>query len=313
MGPPTGQARRDAGTTVPPVTELDPDLVVQADTDIGPLWVERRATILTESLLELGHWDPALSGLMRKALEPGMTFVDVGANIGYLTILGAKLVGSEGRAFAIEPDPINLSILAANLEKHGCSNVTVLPVAAWSERTQLTLTRPPDEGAAAQVGHPEEDGDQVPAAPLDDLIAGPVNYIKIDCEQTDHVVVRGAERLIRESPATLVTVEFLPEHASHTGDSPSEILDQYERMGLSPFWISHPKPGLRPTRYQQIADAPLPDGAVSFDFAMSRTSPDHLLVGKGLLERAGDMLEHVPEPLRPRIRHRDRVASRRSS
>jgi FkbM family methyltransferase len=287
---------------------LDPDLVVEAATDLGPLWVERRGTILTPWLLDKGYWDPALSGLMRRALLPGMTFVDVGANIGYLTILGAQLVGSTGRVFAIEPDPINLSILEANLERHGCSNVTVLPVAAWSERTQLNLTRPPDEGAAAQVGRTEGDGNQVPAAPLDELIEGPVDYIKVDCEQTDHVVVRGAERLIRENPAMLITVEYLPGHASHTGESPSEILNQYEAMGLSPFWISYPKPGLRPTGYEQIADARLPEGSVSFDFAMSRTTPHDLRVGKGLLERAGDLLEHVPEPVRPRIRHRDRSA-----
>jgi FkbM family methyltransferase len=286
---------------------LDPDLVVEADTDLGPIWVEKRAKILTDWLVEEGYWDPALSGLMRRALEPGMTFVDVGANIGYLSILGAQLVGSDGRVFAIEPDPTNLSILEANLERHRCSNVTVLPVAAWSERTQLNLTRPPDEGAAVQVGRTEGAGDQVSAAPLDDLIDGPVDYIKIDCEQTDHVVVRGAERIIRENPSMLVTVEFLPEHPSHTGESPSEILSQYESIGLSPFWISYPKPGLRPTGYEQIAEAPLREGSASFDFAMSRTSPEHLLVRKGLLERAGDILEHLPEPVRPRIRHRDRA------
>jgi hypothetical protein len=78
-------------------------------------------------------------------------------------------------------------------------------------------------------------------------------------------------------------------------------------MGLRPYKISHPRPGLRRTDYEQIAQ-PLPNSSVSFDFAMSRTSPDHLLVGKGLLERAGDMLEYVPERIRPRIRHRDRAA-----
>jgi FkbM family methyltransferase len=301
---------------------LDPDLVVEAQTDLGPIWAERRAAIVTRSLLEHGHWDPVISGLMRKALEPGMTFVDAGANIGYFSILASHLVGPEGRVVAIEPDAINLSILGANLDRHGCSNVTVLPVAAWSEHTHLRLERPPDEGAGVRVGGPRGGG-EVPAAPLDDLVDGTVDYLKVDCELTDHVVVRGAERLLQENPSTLVTVEFAPWDQSHTGESPREILDQYRRMGLIPYEISPWGRGVRRSTYKRIAKPKLPDGHISFDFALSRALPDRL-VAKGfrvmegprafpdwferLLARGGDMLERVPQRIRPPIRRRDRKA-----
>jgi FkbM family methyltransferase len=296
---------------------LDPELVIEADTDLGPLWVERTGTILTPWLVKEGYWDPALTALVRRALGPGRIFVDVGANIGYFTVLASRLVGTKGRVYAIEPEPTNLSILEANLWRHGCSNVTVLPVAAWSQRTHLQITRPPEEGATALVGPSEGGGALVPAARLDDLIGEAVDYIKIDCEWTDHVVVRGAEGLIRESPSTLLTVEFVPGEAGHTGASPSEILDQYRGMGLTPYEISPSGNGVRPTTYSQIANPSLPEGHISFDFALSRDLPDRLmakgLAKKGLLERAGDMLDHVPERVRPRIRHRDRAAPKRHS
>src|SRR5436190_10823798 len=118
------------------LVQLDPDRVIEAQTVLGPLWVEKGAEILTRSLVEGGMWDPTISGLMTNVLRPGMTFVDAGANIGYFSVLGSQLVGPEGRVFAVEPDPLNLAILRANLERLGCSNVTVLPVAAWSERTE---------------------------------------------------------------------------------------------------------------------------------------------------------------------------------
>jgi FkbM family methyltransferase len=296
---------------------LDPELVVEADTELGPLWVEKSGTILTPWLVSEGYWDPALTALVRRALEPGRIFVDVGANIGYFTVLASRLVGPRGRVYAIEPEPTNISILEANLWRHGCSNVTVLPVAAWSERTHLKITRPPEEGATALVGGSEGGGSLVPAARLDDLISEPVDYIKIDCEWTDHIVVRGAEGLIQENPSTLLTVEFVPGEAGHTGVSPSQILDQYRGMGLTPYEISQSGNGVRPTTYSRVANPVLPEGHLSFDFALSMDLPDRLmargLAKKGLLERAGDMLEHVPERVRPRIRHRDRAAPKRSS
>jgi hypothetical protein len=157
----------------------------------------------------------------------------------------------------------------------------------------------------------------VPAAPLDDLIGAPVDYIKIDCEWTDQVVVRGAEGLIRENPSTLVTVEFAPGETGHTGETPSEILSQYRSMGLTPYEIAPSGNGVRPTTYSRIANPVLPEGHNSFDFALSRDLPDRLLAKglakKGLLERGGDLLEYVPERVRPRIRHRDRVAPKRNS
>ena len=102
-----------------------PDGVIEAQTVLGPMWVEEEAGVLTSSLLEEGIWDPITSRLMEVVLAPGMTFVDVGANIGYFTVLGSRLVGPAGRVFAVEPDPRNLSILQANLDRFRCSNVTV--------------------------------------------------------------------------------------------------------------------------------------------------------------------------------------------
>jgi FkbM family methyltransferase len=294
-----------------PPGELDPERVVDAETDLGRLWVEKNATVLTRSLVEEGYWDPTISGLMRKVLEPGMTFVDAGANIGYFSVLGSQLVGPTGRVFAVEPDPVNLSILRANLSRHGCANTEVLPVAAWSERTSLKMMRPADEGAITQVGG-TDGGQTVPAAPLDEMISGPVDYLKIDCELTDQVVVRGSKRLIRDNPSMLITVEFHPYEDTHTGESPSEILIQYRDMGLSPYRIRKEGDWVTPTSYEELGNSELPDGFNCFDFAMSKELPKRMLRPKGLLERAGDMLEYVPEAIRPRIRHRDRLTPRGS-
>jgi FkbM family methyltransferase len=308
------------------VDQLDPHRVVEAQTVLGPLWVERGAGVVTERLLAEGVWDLTISGLMENVLRPDMTFVDAGANIGYFSVLGSRLVGPSGRVFAVEPDPINLTILRANLKRRGCSNVTVLPVAAWSERAELEFHRPAD-GAVARVGQNDVAGGRVPAARLDELINGQVDYLKIDCEFSDHVVARGAEGLLRQNPAVLISAEFVPWEDSHLGDSPAGILQQYGNLDLRPYEIV--RNGIRATTWEEIAAPKLPHGHISFDFVMSRSDPAELkarglIARKGLLERqsidlrkqrllrmAGDLLGHVPDPIRPPIRCRDRRRRKR--
>jgi FkbM family methyltransferase len=307
--------------SAPPAAQLDPARVVEAPTIVGSLWLERSGENVTRCLLDEGIWDLPISGLMENVLEPGMTFVDVGANIGYFSILGSRLVGPSGRVFAVEPDAFNLSVLRANLDRHDCSNVTVVPMAAWSQRADLDFHRPPD-GAVARVGQDDGTGLHVPAARIDELVEGRVDYLKVDCEHSDHVVVSGAEEMLRQNPSMLISVEFHPWEGSHLGDSPAEILERYRTLSLHPYEIV--RKGIRPTRWEQIANPELPEGNLAFDFAMSRSEPGELkrrglIARKGLLEResidrrkqkllrtAGDVLGRIPEPIRPRIRHRDR-------
>jgi FkbM family methyltransferase len=301
--------------------QLDRSRVIEAQTILGPLWVEREGEILTPSLVEGGMWDLPITTLMQKLLRPGMTFVDAGANIGYFSVLGSRLVGPTGRVYAVEPDPSNLAILRANLERLDCTNVTVLPVAAWFEPAELDFHRPAD-GAVARVGQDDGSGLRIQADRLDALVEGPVDYLKVDCELTDYVVVQGAEGLLREQPSMLVSVEFHPWDASHLGHSPAEVLEGYRSMGLHPYEIV--RKGISATSWARIAAPELPEGHISFDFVLSRGDPAELrargvLTRKGLLDRppvkrtaervlktAGDLLEYVPERIRPPIRRRDR-------
>jgi len=300
---------------LPEEGQLDPDRVVNVDADVGSLLLERDAELMTPSLLEHGYWAAELTNLMRAVLRPGMTFVDAGANIGYFSVLGSNLVGPTGRVFCIEVDPGNVEILRANLWRNGCANARVLPVAAWSDRTELNLSVNPSGGAGSAVGFSTSQDATVPAYRLDELIAGQVDYMKVDCESTDHMVVRGAEGLLRANPAMVTTVEFNPNHTSHTGHAPAEILAIYQDLGLRPYRLEVGG-RLYPTTFKDLARSGAGDGETIFDFALARRLPRRLWGSYWsgrlrhdryrLVKWAGDLLDHVPEPIRPRIRTRDR-------
>lgn len=292
---------------------MDPDLVIEKETDVGTIWLQRDAELFTPTILEDGYWAREITELMRNALRPGMTFVDAGANIGYFSVLGSTLVGPGGRVFCVEPDPLNLEILRANLERNSCGNASVLPVAAWNERATLSLFTPESGGAGSHVGG--TDGKrEVEAIPLDQLVEGTVDYLKVDCEGTDHMVIQGALGLFRSNPRMFATVEFFANRGVQTGHNPRDVLGIYEGLGLSPYEII-PETGLVAITYDELAarGSGNPEAPVIFDFAISRRMPRQLLRHKSVLERAGDMLEHVPEPFRPKIRHRDRQPAAKGS
>jgi FkbM family methyltransferase len=302
---------------VPGRQELDPDGFVDVETDVGPLWVERDAEILTPELVESGRWQQDVISLMSAALRPGMTVVDAGANIGYVSVKASKLVGPAGKVFCVEADPGNVPILQTNLWRNGCTNATVLPVAAWSERAELNLTVFPDGGGACShvSSGPVEDS-AVPAYRLDELIDERVDYLKVDCEGTDHIVLSGATGFFRANPRLIATVEFAPDRDSHTGDTPADILSLYERLELKPYLITNAG-RLRRGTYRGLASSGSPDRLVVLDFALAGKQPTRLLAEHylkevpktgfaHLLRFGGDLLEYVPEPIRPRIRGRDR-------
>ena len=130
---------------------LDAETVVEKETRVGPLWLRADDRLITPQIVEHGLWALETSAFLVRRLRAGSTFVDVGANVGYFGVLASPLVGARGRVFAVEPDPANLPLLRANLWRNGCVNARVLPVAAWDERTHLSLMLQPEGGAGSWV------------------------------------------------------------------------------------------------------------------------------------------------------------------
>ncbi len=214
---------------------LDPESVVDATTHIGPLWLNRADTLVTPSIAEHGMYEAHVTALLLRLLRPGMTFVDVGANIGYFSVLASKLVGPEGLVIAVEPGPNNVSLLRANLWRNGCGNAVVLPIAAYDHRGHVQLVLNPQGGAGnwVQPGDVPAPSVLVPCAPLDELLEGiHVDVLKTDAEGSDVVAIRGMEQTIRRSTGITVVAEFWTQAYGGLGEKPEEVLGYYSGLGL---------------------------------------------------------------------------------
>ncbi|HET7700069.1 MAG TPA: FkbM family methyltransferase [Candidatus Limnocylindria bacterium] len=159
-------------------------------------------------------YEPNVTAVFRDRLRPGMHVLDVGANIGYYTMLSAALVGPSGSVTAIEPNPSCIKLLEASRRANGFAHVTVLQVAAGRDRGLLVLhgshsnamtSAPPDDAGALIRSR------TVPSFRIDDLVPADrkIDFVKIDVEGAEHNALSGAVGLIRRCHPTIVS-EFSP-------------------------------------------------------------------------------------------------------
>ena len=140
---------------------------------------------------------------VRAVLRPGMTVVDVGANLGYYSLLASRLVGTSGRVIALEPNSENCRLLLSSLRLNGSTNVELLPVAAdvatgWAYYSTHVGSNGGLIDGGDLLAHP---GVVVPTFRLDELVSGRVDFLKMDVEGAEGRVVRGATGIIeRDRP-----------------------------------------------------------------------------------------------------------------
>lgn len=208
-----------------------PHVATEVETNVGRLLMHR-ADPVTASVVEHGFWELHLVRLLEARLRPGMAFLDVGAHVGYFSLLASRLVGPTGRVVSVEANPLSVRLLRANLDRHGCDNVEVLPLAAWDSAGRVRLVHQPGEPVASWVAE-EDEGESdrdVPAARLDDLLAGSFDVIKTDAEGSDHIALAGARRLLAACP--LAVVEFWPRITMpQRSAEPRAIAESYLALG----------------------------------------------------------------------------------
>jgi len=212
---------------VPPAL---PEEAVELDTAIGTLWFDGADDQLVRWIRSQGVWEADVMKLLSRTLRPGGVFVDVGAHVGFHSVLAGQLVGPGGKVFAVEPAPWAVDLLRANVMRHGL-DVTVLPFAASDTAGTVRLALDEAHRSGAHLSE-AEDAVEVEARPLDELLPDvAVDVLKVDVEGAEPLVLRGAGGLLRRSPHVLAVVEFRDErHLS--GESPAEVLAFYESLGF---------------------------------------------------------------------------------
>ena len=177
--------------------------------------------------------------LFKKVVKERNTVIDLGANIGYFTLLAAKLVGFQGKVFAFEPEPKNYNYLQKNIKLNNYENVTALQKAVSDKngKTKLyicdydtghhTIRQYSGIEAYSRGRHTEEKSIEIETVTLDEFFKNKedsINVIKMDVEGAEALALAGMDNILQKNKKIKMFIEFFPLLIRKMGNSPEEFI-----------------------------------------------------------------------------------------
>ena len=229
------------------------------------LLLDNRDLGLSPHLMLDGFWEMWVTEALRGIVRHGMVAVDIGANVGYHTVLLADLVGQGGQVHAFEPNPRMAGLLRHSMELNGFAGrvaVHAAPVASSSGR-MVRLVVPQGQPMNAHLASEEWASDERAAdtgaavhelqtVSLDDILAGQaVDVIKIDAEGAELDIWRGMQAILARARHLSIVLEF----AADRYPDPGGFLREAAGLGFSLSCIDHMR-GVQAATVESLLDAP---------------------------------------------------------
>lgn len=253
---------------------------------------------ITPSLWVRGQYEPTATRAFRALVAPGARIIDVGAHIGYYTLLGGRLAGPAGAVLAFEPNPLVRALLRLNIRLNELPNVEVRGVAVADRPAAGDLhVQAPATGAGSlsrstvscpRSAHPVE------VTTLDEAWDAPVDLgptlVKVDVQGSEARVLAGARGLLgRYRPAVLV--EFNPRQLTLSGSRPEALTGMLTDLGYALLLVDEGLGVLRELAAPQILAICLDecaDGSGFRNLVAAQDGHRRALAGAGLVRPAGD-------------------------
>ncbi|MFD8332048.1 FkbM family methyltransferase [Streptomyces solisilvae] len=219
-----------------------------ARTRFGATFAVDTQDLIQRYLYLFGVWEPHMTRWLQRRLKPGDVFVDVGANIGYYSVLASRLVGGSGKVVAVEASPTFLRLLQRHARRNGCANIRTVNAAVSDREELLTfiLASSRNMGANSVVPYdgPAESTFEIAARPLPDLLTedeiARARVIKVDVEGAEGGVVHGLVPLLDSlRPDAELTVEVTPQRMAELGDSVEELLAALTGHGFHVYRLTN--------------------------------------------------------------------------
>lgn len=209
-------------------------------------------TSVSRVIMDDRTYEPEVTGVLARLLRPGMTFLDVGANVGYHALLAARAVGPTGRVVAVEPSSENCRLILLSVALNGFDNVEVLPVGLDDHQGWAHLSHHIGSNASFVPGGADDlrrgHGTVVPVFRLDQLVTGHVDVVKLDIEGAEAHAVAGGAALIAASLPVVVTEVSAEMLRRVSGCSVGDYLGFFHRLGYAMALVVPGRPDPEPIR-----------------------------------------------------------------
>lgn len=188
------------------------------------------------SRLRRGRVEALTARLFREHVAPRATVVDVGAYLGYYTLLGARGAGSAGTVYAFECNPVNHRFLLHNVRLNGLQETVVASASALSDDTGSSpfFVRSWDlSGGSLWQETGVKSVVEVTSTTLDAVLGGrPVDVLKMDIEGGEPRALAGMKNTIAVSPNLVMFVECSPHALVSSGSSAGQLIEQLRELGF---------------------------------------------------------------------------------
>jgi len=204
---------------------------------------------ISPTLAATGVFEPLETELLQKEIKPGDVVLDIGANIGYYTLIFARLVGERGKVFAFEPDPVNFALLQKNVEMNGYQNVVLIHKAVSNKTGACRLflsdiNRGDHRVYDSNDGRPSIDIEVIELDTYFEHYDGRFDFIKIDIQGSEWAAVQGMKSLIQRHERIKMVSEFWPFGLKKFGVAAADYLDLLLKLGFRLYEIDRQQENL---------------------------------------------------------------------
>lgn len=200
-----------------------------------------RTDYISRAIGTTGDYEPHLSGFFKRVVKPGMIAVDIGANIGFYTMLFASLVGESGRVLAFEPNSENCRAMLLAIEANRFRHVTLFPFALIDEMSALYFSPAIGSNGCILPSRKETLLDPncvvVPGIRLDSIAPLRIDVIKADVEGAEYRALRGAEETIRRCRPIITAELSLDMLGRVSGVHGVDFLKWMKGIGYKPYLL----------------------------------------------------------------------------
>jgi FkbM family methyltransferase len=210
-------------------------------------YVDTRSKDIGLHILQSGTWETHYTEAFKRLLRPGARVVDVGANLGWYSLVAGPIIGPSGRIYAVEPNPELARLIYWSLRTNGFIGFSkVFQVAVGDQPGVVDLVLRPDMPGSGfirptvhAVTDPPASVVRVPSVRLDDLLAeeeGPIDVVKMDIEGWEGMAIRGMDAIFARSPQLRMLIEWSTQQ-DYTPAPRKEVARMMEGHGYIPYRI----------------------------------------------------------------------------